>query len=186
MGGIKQIRVVYVPSHVLSRTFLAILCILGGACCLMNNHNNIVMVLAFPSQTPFLRVTAARVTKAKAYGNILLGKSQRLPPHSRTATSCSPYSPLALRVSSKLSSSIVDDNMNDSSSTKSDSSIEVGDTKGAAILFEDVAISRGSNRILSNVNLRVERNNRWGIVGPNGVGKSTLLVSESGEFSVKV
>lgn len=40
--------------------------------------------------------------------------------------------------------------------------IEVGDTKGAAIMFEDIAISRGSNRILSNVNLRVERNNRWG------------------------
>ena len=40
--------------------------------------------------------------------------------------------------------------------------IEVGDTKGAAVLFEDIAISRGSNRILSNVNLRVERNNRWG------------------------
>lgn len=52
----------------------------------------------------------------------------------------------------------------------------VGDTKGAALVFEDIAISRGSNRILSNVNFRVERNQRWGIVGPNGVGKSTLLV----------
>ena len=53
--------------------------------------------------------------------------------------------------------------------------VVVGDTKGAAIVFEDIAISRGSNQILSNVNFRIERNQRWGIVGPNGVGKSTLL-----------
>jgi len=51
----------------------------------------------------------------------------------------------------------------------------VGDTKGAALLVENVAISRGSNTILSNVNLRIERSQRWGIVGPNGNGKSTLL-----------
>ena len=42
----------------------------------------------------------------------------------------------------------------------------VGDTKGAALLVENVAISRGSNTILSNVNLRIERSQRWGIVGP--------------------
>jgi ATPase subunit of ABC transporter with duplicated ATPase domains len=58
--------------------------------------------------------------------------------------------------------------------------IVVGDTKGAALYIEDVCISRGSNRILSNVNLRVERGQRWGIVGPNGVGKSTLLGALTG------
>ena len=42
----------------------------------------------------------------------------------------------------------------------------VGDTKGAALLIENVAISRGANRILSDVNFRVERGQRWGIVGP--------------------
>ena len=42
----------------------------------------------------------------------------------------------------------------------------VGDTKGAALLIENAAISRGPNRILNDVNLRVERNQRWGIVGP--------------------
>jgi hypothetical protein len=42
----------------------------------------------------------------------------------------------------------------------------VGDTKGAALLVENVAISRGANRILGDVNLRIERRQRWGIVGP--------------------
>jgi ABC-type molybdenum transport system ATPase subunit/photorepair protein PhrA len=67
--------------------------------------------------------------------------------------------------------------------TAQEDGLEVGDTKGAAIVFENIAISRGSNRILSNVNWRVERNQRWGIVGPNGAGKSTLLVS--GELKKK-
>ena len=54
-------------------------------------------------------------------------------------------------------------------------SFKVGDTKGAVLTVEDVAISRGPAQILSNVNLRIENNERWGIVGPNGAGKSTLL-----------
>ena len=56
----------------------------------------------------------------------------------------------------------------------------VGDTKGAALMLEDISISRGSNQLLTNVNLNVQRNERWGIVGPNGVGKSTLLGSITG------
>jgi ATP-binding cassette subfamily F protein 3 len=56
----------------------------------------------------------------------------------------------------------------------------IGDTKGAALFIKDVSISRGSNTILSNVNFRVERNQRWGIVGPNGAGKSTLLGALTG------
>ena len=56
----------------------------------------------------------------------------------------------------------------------------VGDTKGAALLLEDVAISRGSNRILSDITWRVERKERWGLVGPNGMGKSTLLGAITG------
>lgn len=64
------------------------------------------------------------------------------------------------------------------SSTSTDNGgMVVGDTKGAALVFQDIAISRGSNRVLNNVNFRVQRNQRWGIVGPNGAGKSTLLVS---------
>jgi ABC-type Mn2+/Zn2+ transport system ATPase subunit len=53
--------------------------------------------------------------------------------------------------------------------------VVVGDTKGAALLLEDVAISRGSNQILSDIDWRVERKERWGLIGPNGMGKSTLL-----------
>jgi ABC-type multidrug transport system fused ATPase/permease subunit len=45
------------------------------------------------------------------------------------------------------------------------SGVTVGNTKGAALLLNNVAISRGSNRLLSNVNLRIEQKERWGIVG---------------------
>ncbi len=58
--------------------------------------------------------------------------------------------------------------------------ITIGDTRGAALLIEDVAVSRGANRILTNINFRVERGQRWGIVGPNGAGKSTLLGALTG------
>lgn len=50
----------------------------------------------------------------------------------------------------------------------------IGDTKGATLLLENVSISRGSNQILQSVSLRVERNERWGIVGTNGCGKVSV------------
>jgi ABC-type Mn2+/Zn2+ transport system ATPase subunit len=62
--------------------------------------------------------------------------------------------------------------------------VTVGDTRGSTLLLQNVAISRGSNRPLSNVNLRVERNERWGIVGANGSGKSTLLGAIMGTVRV--
>lgn len=46
----------------------------------------------------------------------------------------------------------------------------VGDTKGAVLLLEDVAISRGSSQIINKAEIRVEKGQRWGIVGPNGAG----------------
>lgn len=46
-----------------------------------------------------------------------------------------------------------------------ESGITVGETKGAVLYIKDVSISRGSNTILTNVNFRVERGQRWGIVG---------------------
>ncbi len=58
--------------------------------------------------------------------------------------------------------------------------ITIGDTRGAALLIENVAVSRGANRILTDINFRVERGQRWGIVGPNGAGKSTLLGALTG------
>ena len=50
--------------------------------------------------------------------------------------------------------------------------VTVGDTKGATLLLDDVVIyTNGGDQILKSVNLRVEPNERWGIVGPNGCGK---------------
>eukprot|EP00588_Corethron_pennatum_P004368 CAMPEP_0194286906 /NCGR_PEP_ID=MMETSP0169-20130528/33571_1 /TAXON_ID=218684 /ORGANISM="Corethron pennatum, Strain L29A3" /LENGTH=761 /DNA_ID=CAMNT_0039033451 /DNA_START=89 /DNA_END=2374 /DNA_ORIENTATION=- len=56
----------------------------------------------------------------------------------------------------------------------------IGDTRGATLLLEDVAISRGATPLLTNVEFRVEPGARWGIVGPNGAGKSTLLGAITG------
>lgn len=56
----------------------------------------------------------------------------------------------------------------------------VGDTKGAALRLEGVAISRGATPLLQNINWSVQPNERWGIVGVNGAGKSTLLGAITG------
>jgi len=50
-----------------------------------------------------------------------------------------------------------------------------GDSKGAALRLVDVAVSRGGNTLLSNIDWRVEPKSKWGLVGANGCGKSTLL-----------
>ena len=46
----------------------------------------------------------------------------------------------------------------------------VGDTKGAALRLENVAISRGASPLLQNIEWSVQPNERWGIVGVNGAG----------------
>jgi len=56
----------------------------------------------------------------------------------------------------------------------------VGDTKGAALRLDNVAISRGASPLLKNINWSVQPNERWGIVGINGAGKSTLLGAITG------
>jgi ATP-binding cassette subfamily F protein 3 len=56
----------------------------------------------------------------------------------------------------------------------------VGDTKGAALRLDQVAISRGADPLLSKINWSVQANERWGIVGINGAGKSTLLGAITG------
>lgn len=56
----------------------------------------------------------------------------------------------------------------------------VGDTKGAALRLENIAISRGATPLLKNINWSVQPNERWGIVGVNGAGKSTLLGAITG------
>ena len=57
---------------------------------------------------------------------------------------------------------------------------QVGDTKGAALRLENVAISRGATPLLQNIDWAVQPNERWGIVGINGAGKSTLLGAITG------
>jgi ABC-type multidrug transport system fused ATPase/permease subunit len=52
----------------------------------------------------------------------------------------------------------------------------VGDTRGAALRLEDVAISRGASPLLNNLQWSVQPNERWGIVGPNG-GKYELRMA---------
>jgi ATP-binding cassette subfamily F protein 3 len=56
----------------------------------------------------------------------------------------------------------------------------VGDTKGAVLRLANVAISRGAEPLLKNINMSVQANERWGIVGINGAGKSTLLGAITG------
>lgn len=56
----------------------------------------------------------------------------------------------------------------------------VGDTKGAALRLDSVAISRGASPLLKDINWSVQPNERWGIVGVNGAGKSTLLGAITG------
>lgn len=57
--------------------------------------------------------------------------------------------------------------------------VKKGDTKGANLLLTDLHISTGGgNQILRSINFRVDPNERWGIVGPNGCGKSTVRERE--------
>jgi ABC-type molybdenum transport system ATPase subunit/photorepair protein PhrA len=49
-------------------------------------------------------------------------------------------------------------------------SITRGDTRGAALLVEDVSVSRGDTQILTKVQWRVEPTAKWALVGANGAG----------------
>lgn len=46
--------------------------------------------------------------------------------------------------------------------------------------IQNADLGYGTNKVLSQVNLRAERGTHWGVVGYNGAGKSTLLKSLAG------
>ncbi|KAJ8598248.1 hypothetical protein CTAYLR_005505 [Chrysophaeum taylorii] len=53
--------------------------------------------------------------------------------------------------------------------------ITYGDTAGAALRLEDVSIQRGPAELVRGANWEVMPRERWGLVGANGCGKSSLL-----------
>eukprot|EP00560_Eucampia_antarctica_P008067 CAMPEP_0197825904 /NCGR_PEP_ID=MMETSP1437-20131217/2934_1 /TAXON_ID=49252 ORGANISM="Eucampia antarctica, Strain CCMP1452" /NCGR_SAMPLE_ID=MMETSP1437 /ASSEMBLY_ACC=CAM_ASM_001096 /LENGTH=750 /DNA_ID=CAMNT_0043426119 /DNA_START=199 /DNA_END=2452 /DNA_ORIENTATION=+ len=50
-----------------------------------------------------------------------------------------------------------------------------GDTKGAVLSLEDVQLYRSGSLLLDLKEWRLNRKERWALLGPNGCGKSTLL-----------
>ena len=54
----------------------------------------------------------------------------------------------------------------------------------ATLSLHDVTVTRGVDPVLDHVELIVAPGRRIGVVGPNGVGKSTLLAVCAGELLV--
>jgi len=54
----------------------------------------------------------------------------------------------------------------------------------ATLIARDVTVARGARTVLSHVDLIVPPGRRIGLVGPNGVGKSTLLGALAGEVDL--
>jgi ATPase subunit of ABC transporter with duplicated ATPase domains len=53
----------------------------------------------------------------------------------------------------------------------------------ASLSLHAVSVSRGARQVLSAVDLTISPGQRIGVVGPNGVGKSTLLAVAAGELA---
>ena len=52
----------------------------------------------------------------------------------------------------------------------------------ALISLQDVSLGFGGPRLLDDVNLQIERGDRIGLLGRNGMGKSTLLKLLNGDI----
>ena len=53
----------------------------------------------------------------------------------------------------------------------------------ALLSIRDVSIGFGGSLVLENIDLQIERGERLGLLGRNGVGKSTLLKIIAGELA---
>jgi ATP-binding cassette subfamily F protein uup len=60
--------------------------------------------------------------------------------------------------------------------------VEAGHSSKILFELDQVSLSRGQNKIVENFSLRVQRGDRIGIVGPNGLGKSSLIKLLLGEL----
>mmetsp|Transcript_15623 Transcript_15623/g.21594 ORF Transcript_15623/g.21594 Transcript_15623/m.21594 type:complete len:684 (-) Transcript_15623:306-2357(-) len=61
-----------------------------------------------------------------------------------------------------------------------------GNTLGGMLLIRDATITIGNNDLISGVELKMMKGERWAVVGPNGTGKSTLLKAITGEDGAKL
>ena len=57
--------------------------------------------------------------------------------------------------------------------------------KNAIIEFENISLSYGNRLILDNINFKIYQNEIFGMLGPNGVGKSTIFNLITGLISPK-
>ena len=65
--------------------------------------------------------------------------------------------------------------------------------KSSIIEFENISLSYGNRLILDNINFQINESEIFGMLGPNGVGKSTifnlitgLITPKNGKISSKV
>ena len=141
----------------------------------LHNHENKTFNFACPST----------ITCSNAFTTIDTATTQRAVPSLITSSRGSPSPSTTTSTNSRLFSSTLEAPPTTPKNSPPTDTPEVygtvvGDTKGAALRLEDVAISRGASPLLQKINWNVQPNERWGIVGVNGAGKSTLLGAITG------
>jgi len=76
----------------------------------------------------------------------------------------------------------------DVSSSVTSSAVKYSGSSGAALEISNVCLSIGNNDVMTNVHWSILPKERWALVGPNGVGKSTLLkaITQTGGEMVSI
>ena len=52
----------------------------------------------------------------------------------------------------------------------------------AALIARQLTVTRGGNTVLAQVDVQLDPGHRVGVIGPNGIGKSTLLRALAGRI----